>query len=180
MVGHDLGAWVAYAYAREHREEVSRLVFMSAALPGFTLGPLLDFRKPDSGLGHIIFHTQREVPETLIEGQERYYLTHFIGSSEITKTEAIDRYVRAYSRSGRMEAALNEYRALYEDARDNRQGAMPKLTMPVLTPDGGAPGLAYESMQLVAEDVEGGGIGGAKHFLQEEQPGSNPRRSPTG
>ncbi len=170
VVGHDLGAWVSYAYVREHREEVSHLVFMSAALPGFTLGPLLDFRKEDQGLGHIIFHTWREVPETLIDGQERYYLTHFIGSKEITQTEAIDIYVRAYSRPGRLEAALNQYRALYEDARDNRQGAMPKLTMPVLTLDGGAPGLAFRSMQRVAENVEGGGIRGARHFLQEEQP----------
>lgn len=170
VVGHDLGAWVAYAYAREHREQVSHLAFMSAALPGFTLGRHLDFRKPGQGLAHLVFFMQRDVPETLIKGQERYYLTHFIGGEAVTSAEAIDRYVRAYSRPGRLEAALNQYRTIYEDARDNREGAMPKLTMPVLTLDGGAPGQSLESMQRVAENVEGDSIKGAGHLLQEEQP----------
>lgn len=34
VVGHDMGAMTAYAYARVYREEVSHLVIMSAALPG--------------------------------------------------------------------------------------------------------------------------------------------------
>jgi pimeloyl-ACP methyl ester carboxylesterase len=145
-------------------------VFMSAALPGFTLDRLLDFRKEDQGLNHLVFFMQPDVPETLIDGQERYYLTQFLGSKAVTRTDAIDRYVRAYSRPGRLEATFNQYRALYEDARDNREGAMPKLTMPVLTLDAGAPGLSLESMQPVAENVEGAGIGGAGHLLQEDQP----------
>jgi pimeloyl-ACP methyl ester carboxylesterase len=171
VVGHDLGAWVAYAYAREHREEVSHLVFMGAALPGFTLDHLLDFRKPGHGLPHLVFFMQREVPETLIKGQERYYLTRFIGGKQVTGTDALDRYVRAYSRPGRFEAALNQYRTIYQDAKDNRKKAMPKLKMPVLALDGGGgPGQSFESMRRVAENVEGSGIEGAGHFVQEEQP----------
>lgn len=170
VVGHDLGAWVAYAYAREHREQVSHLAFMSAALPGFTLGQHLDFRKPGQGLAHLVFLMQREVPQTLINGQERYYLRHFVGGEAVTSPEAIDSYVSAYSRPGRLEAALKQYRAIYKDARDNRKGAVPKLKMPVLALDGGAPGQSLQSMQRVAENVEGDSIKGAKHFLQEEQP----------
>ncbi len=170
VVGHDLGAWVAYAYAREHREEVSHLVFMSAALPGFTLDPLLDFRRPGPGLPHLVFFMQREVPETLIKGQERYYLTRFIGGDEVTGKDALDRYVGAYSRPGRLEAALNQYRTIYQDAEDNRKKFMPRLKMPVLALDGGGPGQSFESMRLVAENVKGSGIAGAGHFVQEEQP----------
>lgn len=175
VVGHDLGAWVAYAYAREHREEVGHLVFMSAALPGFTLERRLDFREQGQGLWHLVFFMRDEVPETLMEGQERYFLTRFVAGGEgrpgsVSETEAMDRYVRAYSRPGRLEAGLNQYRTIYQDAEDNREKAAPKLEMPVLALDGGSPGSALQSMRRVAENVEGSGIDGAGHFVEEEQP----------
>lgn len=170
VVGHDLGAWVAYACARRHREEVAHLAFMGAALPGFTLERLLDFREPGQGLGHLVFFMQREVPETLIKGRERYYLTQFIGSEAVTRTAAIDEYVRAYSRDGRLGAALEQYRAIYQDAEDNRKGAMPKLEMPVLALDSGSSSRSLESMRKVAENVEGKSIQGAGHYMHEEQP----------
>ncbi len=175
VVGHDLGAWVAYAYVREHREEVRRLVFMSAGLPGFGLERLLDFREPGQGLPHLVYFMKRDLP-TLIEGQERYFLTNFVAGGEdkagsVSGTEAMDEYVRAYSGPGRIEAGLKQYRALYQDAEDNRKGAMPKLTMPVLAlgRGSGAPGLALDSMRQVAKNVVGSGIEGSGHFLQEEQ-----------
>lgn len=175
VAGHDLGAWTAYAYARRYREETSHLVFMSAALPGFTLDGRLDFRERGQGLEHLVFFRQRELPEALIEGQERYFFKRFVSGGEgtpgaVSESGAMDEYVRAYSRPGRLEAGLNQYRTIYQDGGDNRRKAVPKLTMPVLALGGGSPGTALQSMRLVAEDVEGGSIGGAGHFLQEEQP----------
>ncbi len=175
VVGHDLGAWVAYAYARRYREEVSHLVFMSAALPGFTLDERLDFRQRGQGLDHLVFFMQGELPEKLIKGQERYFLTRFVAGGEgrpgsVSASEAMDVYVRAYSRPGRLGAALNQYRTIYQDAEDNRRKALPKLTVPVLALGGGAPGAALDSMRPVAANVRGGAIEGSGHFLQEEQP----------
>lgn len=172
VVGHDLGAMVAYAYTRRHREEVSHLVFMSAALPGFGLEELMDFSKPRSARHHLVFFQSSGVPEELIKGQERYYLERFIGSEAVERSGALNEYVSAYSRPGRLGAALKQYRTLYRDGEDNRREAMPKLTMPVLALDGehGSPGLPLGSMRRVAENVEGDAVEGAGHYLHEEQP----------
>lgn len=75
--------------------------------------------------------------------------------------------MRAYSRPGRLEAAMKQYADLYQDADDNRAKAMPELTMPVLALGGGMP---LESMQRVAEDVMDESVPGAGHYPQEEQP----------
>jgi pimeloyl-ACP methyl ester carboxylesterase len=132
VVGHDMGAMTAYAFAREHRGETSHLVLMGAALPGFGLEEFMDFSEPRGGRYHLVFFQQPGVPERLIQGRERYYLGRFTGGEEVVGAEALDEYVRAYSRPGRLGAALGQYRAIYEDAEDNREKAMPKLEMPVL------------------------------------------------
>ena len=176
MVGHDMGAMTAYAYAREHREETSHLVLMGAALPGFGLEEFMDFSKPRGGRYHLVFFQQRGVPEKLIQGRECYYLERFVGGEEVVGAEALDEYVRAYSRPGRLGAALGQYRAIYGDAEDNRREAMPMLEMPVLALGGGSAEPALGSARRVAEDVEAGVVEDAGHYLHEEQPEEVARR----
>ena len=170
VVGHDMGAMTAYAYAREHREETSHLVLMGAALPGFGLEEFMDFSEPRGGRYHLVFFQQPGVPEKLIHGRERYYLGRFTGGEEVVGAEALDEYVRAYSRPGRLGAALGQYRAIYEDAEDNRRKAMPKLEMPVLALGGGSAEPALGSARRVAEDVEAGVVPNAGHYVHEERP----------
>ena len=170
VVGHDMGAMTAYAYARVYREETSRLVLMSAALPGFGLEKFMDFSSPKGSRYHLVFFQQHGIPEKLIEGQEHYYLGRFTGGEEVVGAEALDEYVRAYSRPGRLEAALGQYRAIYGDAEDNRRKAMPKLEMPVLALGGGSAEPALGSARRVAENVEDGVVPNAGHYLHEERP----------
>jgi len=84
VVGHDMGAMTAHAYAREHRKETSHLVLMSAALPGFGLEEFMDFSEPRGGRYHLVFFQQSGVPERLIEGRERYYLGRFTGGARMS------------------------------------------------------------------------------------------------
>ena len=170
VVGHDMGAMTAYAYAREHREETSRLVLMGAALPGFGLEEFMDFSEPKGGRYHLVFFQQPGVPERLIRGRERYYLGRFTGGEDVVGAEALDEYVRAYSRPGRLGAALGQYRAIYGDAEDNREKAMPKLEMPVLALGCGSAEPALGSARRVAENVEAGVVEDAGHYLHEERP----------
>ena len=176
VVGHDLGAWTAYAYARTYRDEVTHLGFLEASLPGFGLDRLLDFSGPRSGVWHLAFFRQPDVPERLLDGRERYFIEDFLGVRRARPDTfdggAVDRYVRAYSRPGRMHAALEQYRALYRDAADNRAGAGTALTAPVLALGGSratATGPAA-SMRMVARNVSGGEVRGAGHWLMEERP----------
>ncbi len=171
LVGHDLGGWVAYAYARQYRDEVSHLVLSGAALPGFGLERLLDFRRPGQGLPHLVFFAQPRVPELLISGREREYFATFIGSPAMQRSGAVDVYARSYARPGRLTAALGQYRARYTDALDNRRGAGAPLTMPTLALAGaGETRLSADSLRQVAHDVRQVGIPGAGHYVQEERP----------
>ncbi len=172
LVGEDFGGQVAYAYARMHRDEVRSLVVVETALPGFGLESLL------SGSYHFLFHMVPDLPERLIDGNERYYLTRFICgpqrdcAKESISPSVVDEYVRAYSRPGRLSAALEYYRALPRDAEANRAAAEPKLEQPVLALGGerGLGMLPLEQFGRVAHHVTGGVVEGAGHWVAEQRP----------
>jgi len=176
VVGHDLGAWTAYAYAREHRGEVRRLAFLEAGLPGLGLERSLDFSTPRRGIWHLAFFQQPGVPERLIRGRERYFITEFLQPRRAERgafdARALEHYVGAYTPPARLHAALEQYRALYRDAAANRAKTGPKLTMPVLALGGerAAGGGPLVTMRRVAADVRGGVVPDAGHWLAEEQP----------
>lgn len=172
VVGEDFGGQVAYAYARMYRHEVRSLVVVETAVPGFGLESLF------AGSYHYRFHMVPELPERLIDGNERYYLTRFVCGAQLDCAKAsispslIDEYVRAYSRPGRISAALEYYRALPSDAEANRAAAEPKLIQPVLALGGerGLGMLPLEQFRLVAGNVSGGVVEGANHWVAEQRP----------
>ena len=80
------------------------------------------------------YHTVPDVPEMLVEGHEREYLTWFYRHTcnpAITK-EDIDEYVSHYSAPGGMRAGFEYYRAVPEDIKQNEEYSKVKLPMPVL------------------------------------------------
>lgn len=173
LVGHDTGGWVAYAYARRYREDVSHLVLSGTAIPGFGLEELLDFRQPGSGLAHLPFFMQERVPELLIGGREQAYFDSFVTSPAMHTSGVIGVYARSYARPGRLTAALGQYRALYADARNNRANAGALLTMPTLSlsgSDSGETTLAAGCLRRVAIDVSEVAIPDGGHYVQEERP----------
>lgn len=89
--------------------------------------------------------------------------------------DAIDEFARTYAQPGAIRAGLAYYRAIPQDIADNERAiAAGKLAMPVLGLGGtetfGRRELTLESMRRVAEDVWGGVIKGAGHFIPEEKP----------
>jgi len=171
IVGHDTGGWVAYAYARQYPDEVSRLVVSGAAVPGFGLERHLDFRRPGQGLPHLVLFAQPDVPELLLRGREREYLDGFVGSTAVKESGAFDVYVAAYSRPGRLTAALGQYRAIYRNAEDNRRDGDVPLPMPTLAlAAAGETALTAQGLRQVATEVDEIAIPGAGHFVQEERP----------
>jgi len=181
VVGHDLGGWFAYAYARRHPDQVSRLAILEAGLPGLGLERRLDFSEEGrGGLSHVVFFMKRSTAETLIEGREREYISGFLGRQPTGTFDggAVDEYVRAYSRDARLTPALDQYRAFYENAAQNRAGRLPKLELPVLALGGsrGVGTLPLRNARRAARDVRGGVVPEAGHWLMEERPGELARR----
>ena len=141
---------------------------------------------PDMSQGgrrwHHAFHMTPDLPEALVQGREREYLSWFyeafswqrgaIGPAEV------DEYVRCYSQLGALRAGFAYYRNMLVDAADNRASfeAGFRLSMPVLALGGArteARGRAeepLESARVIADNVQGGAIPDCGHFIPEEQP----------
>ena len=174
ILGHDIGMLVAYAYAASYPGEVERLVILDGILVGIepaTSDFMVDPRSWVFGL-----HQTPELPEMLVAGREREYLTWFYrtiaaNSNAIGATE-VDEYVRAYSAPGAMSAGFEWFRAFPKNMEFNQASSQNKLRIPVLTMGGamtqGPKMLAM--IQSVAEDVRGGPIPDCGHWIAEEKP----------
>jgi pimeloyl-ACP methyl ester carboxylesterase len=169
LVGHDFGVQIAYSYAAAHSNEVRRLVILDVPIPG--IGPGQNI----TGLWWAQFHMVRDVPEMLVEGHEREYLSRFYrytcNPAAITK-EDIDEYVSHYTSPGGMRAGFEYYRALFDDIKQNKEYSVVKLQMPVLALGGKCSfgSAALESMRLLATNVSGGVVPDSGHWIAEERP----------
>jgi pimeloyl-ACP methyl ester carboxylesterase len=128
------------------------------------------------GIWHLAFHSVRDLPEALVQGRERLYLSWFyrMGAyNPVAISEAdIDEYVRCYSAPGALRAGFEYYRAIFTDIDHNKENAKTKLKMPVLAL-GGERGLSsapLKCMQELAEDVRGGVVERCGHWIPEERP----------
>ena len=174
LVAHDWGGPVAYSYAAAHPQDVNKMVILDTSVPGFGLEKAAEnFSKR---IWHFSFHAVRDLPEKLIEGKEDTYLNWFYdwtyNQSAIT-SEAREEYIKQYSKPGAMRAGLEYYRAVFEDAEQNKEyAAKQKLDMPILTIGGeaGLGNLTTTSFQKVANNVTGMTLPNTGHFIPEERP----------
>ena len=173
LVGHDIGLMVAYAYAAQYPDEVSKVILMDAFLPGVgewtTVWLLRD-------LWH--FHFYGETPLALVKGRERIYFEHFWNDFAADRTKSIperDRklYAAAYARDDGMRAGFEVFKSFEQDAKDFAAFASRKLEMPflVLTGEKASGTFLIEQTKLVANDVTGVVVKGSGHWLMEEAPG---------
>ncbi|MBQ1075740.1 alpha/beta hydrolase [Micromonospora sp. C31] len=169
LIGHDLGAMVAYNYARDFPTEVTRIGVVESPLPGFGLE---DFY----GISwHFLFNASpAPIPERIMDNEDvPTYLGMLFDRAQ--HPEAIDRnvYHRAYSDPAKRTAGYEYYRAFKEDAADNQAHAQAKrLTIPVLAMGADSvfgPAVAA-SYQQVATDVRTVVAPDTGHWIAEENP----------
>ncbi len=174
VVGHDWGGAVAYALAAQDRALVTRLAILDMLLPGIELPGL----GPDalSSYWHFGFHGVRDLPEMLVAGRERAYISWFFQNfaynpRAITDAD-IDEYARCLAQPGALRAGFEYYRAAGQDAVDFAAAARERLAIPVLALGGERSiGAAVRlCMEQVANDVRGGVIERCGHWIAEEQP----------
>jgi pimeloyl-ACP methyl ester carboxylesterase len=173
IVGHDIGGMVAYAWAAAHPRSVDRLAVIDVALPGTTA---LDRAVGDPLMWHFAFHQRRDLPELLIRGHEFAYVETIIrerihDQASITE-EDLHIYAAALARPGGTRGMLEWYRALPQDAADNRSSAAAPLEMPVLAVGGDrrwGPRMVSILREL-ATNVRGGAIEDCGHWVPEEKP----------
>jgi pimeloyl-ACP methyl ester carboxylesterase len=180
LVAHDIGPQTAYSYAAVHPNNVSKLVIMDYIFAGF-LPP--EFGQ--NGPWWFAFHQVPNLPEVLVQGKEREYLSWFYKSLAYNPeavTEAdIDEFVRKYSAPGAMRAGFEYYRAFDEDAQQNKALVnQSKLQIPVLVLAGDIYPIAFggdvpgnpvlNGVKALAENVNGTVVPLSGHWIPEEQP----------
>jgi pimeloyl-ACP methyl ester carboxylesterase len=173
VVGHDMGSFVAFAYALRYREQVRGLMLVDAPPPGTTI-----FESGKARAWHIAFHCQRDVAEMLVAGKERAYIAQFIASriydSAAISEKDIDVYAASYRAPGAMRAAFEMYRALDEDAQINRAAlANGRLPMPVVIVAAAGRMNRAQLEQLgpeIADDLKVMVVERSGHWISEEQP----------
>lgn len=181
IVAHDIGSWIAHAHAVSYPADVKRLVLTEVLIPGLIPTPSTPIPGDAANLKswQFAFNRLNDLPEILVEGHERAYLT-WIFQTKSTRTyaiepAAIDEYTRQYSAPGSMRAGFAWYRANFDDeglAKAKARAAKP-LTMPVLALGGsdGAGDALRATLASSGDHIEGGAIDpGCGHFLPEECP----------
>lgn len=181
LVGHDVGAWIAYAWAAQFPDRIKSLTLLDAALPGLT--PPRSFPLPPEvnvKLWQFSFNTLPELPEILTAGHERALFDWLIDHKAVHPervSEAHRRiYAECYAKPGAMSRGFAYYRAAALSGTQNAEFGKRKLPMPVL---GGSAGMAdnlRQMMEPLAAQVEGGVIDDCGHYVMEEQPEEVSRR----
>ena len=171
IVGHDIGATVAYAYAARYPDKTDRLVMMDAPVPGI---PPWDEIVRNPALWHFTFGGPDA--ERLVAGRERIYLDRFWNefAGDPSKIDEATRvhYTAFYAQPGAMHSAFAQFLSIPKDAEDNKVSMTTKLTMPVLAIGGAKSFGANEAivMRNAADNVTEVVIANSGHWLMEEQP----------
>lgn len=180
VIGHDIGGMIAYAMAARWPERVESVVWGECPLPGTNT-----YQREQTEHAvhqfHFIFHAVPDLPETLIAGKERLYISHFL--HKITYNLAafgeadVDFYAAAYAQPGAMRCALGVYRAFEEDAKENRDSVEKhgKCRVPTLVLSGARSRHRVEAEEMALEVtekefVEVDEVEEAAHYLAEENP----------
>lgn len=177
VVGHDIGAMVAHAYASRYPNHVASVVWGECPLPGTSVYEKHKALMPQQF--HFVFHRVADLPEALVAGREDVYLRHFFDKISFNagaiSRDDVDRYVADYSQPGAMRCAFGVYRALETDAEENREWLRTagKCRVPALGLSGEHSLHATEAASMLDEmyeETETALVSDSAHYVAEENP----------
>lgn len=176
LVGHDVGASAAYAWAAAYPDGIRKLVLIEA----FPAGLEPESHKVPMWKGKPMWHpgfmSTPDLPEALLAGRERVLLDFLFREFSHERTafsaEDIDVYARNFAATGGVRSALAHYRARPLSVALNQRLSKRRLTMPVLTIGATSSfgGSIEESARGFADDVKGVLVERSGHWVPEERP----------
>jgi pimeloyl-ACP methyl ester carboxylesterase len=178
MYGTDTGMPIAYAVAADHRDRLDRLVVSEAPLPGVSPSPPLLLPPPlNARLWHLAFNQlPAEVNEQLVRGREGVFFgAEFAASAGTNKLppDTVRYYLDLLAADPEaLRGSFEIYRAFPTIIAQNQQRATRRLTLPVLAIGGAesSGAMVADTMQLVADDVQGVVLAGSGHWVAEQAP----------
>ena len=179
LVAHDMGAPPALLWAADHPEEVAGLFYIEVpVMLSEVLTKIIAYTPEAMKIGSMwwwILPLAPDVPERLIVGNERAFLTWFYeryATPGAIDTAAVDEYLRTFSGREGVLGALGVYRASFTTIEQTAPLTKKKVQVPVVALGGEkAQGVQIRTMvEMVAENVDGGSIADCGHFVPEERP----------
>lgn len=179
LVGHDIGAWVAFSFANNFSENLQSLCLLDAGIPGVTLPSALPVTSDKVWkTWHFAFHMVPDLAENLISGKEIIYLDWFLkrkaANPFVFEEQDMKEYLRIFTKPGNLRAGMQFYRAVEKSAQQNIKHIQNrKLNIPLLavsSDQGSIPDMATPLRQYSNNIVKGVTIENCGHFIPEEQP----------
>ena len=179
IVGYDLGAGVACAFARDHADRLDRLAVMEFGLAGFGYEQMMT-PQPDWSLRsnwHLALMCVPDAAEWLLKGKEEELLSWFFwhnayGDGAAIRSEHHDAYLSGLRRPGVLRAGIETYAAVWRDADDNAVLKDRPIQHPALALGGEASsGPALERIwSSVLAELETTVVPNAGHWPADENP----------
>jgi pimeloyl-ACP methyl ester carboxylesterase len=184
LAAHDMGAPPALLWAADHPEEVAGLLYIEApVMLSAVLTKIIAYTPETMKEGSMwwwILPLAPDVPERLVVGREREFLTWFydrhMARREAISDADVNETLRTFAGREGVLGAMGLYRAAFTSIEQTEplEGLLTghKVTAPVVAL-GGEKGLGEKvqtMVKLVAKDVEGDLIADCGHFLPEERP----------
>lgn len=180
LVAHDMGAPPALLWAADHPEEIAGLLYMEVpVMLSEVLTKIVAYTPEAMKKGSMwwwILPLAPGVPERLIVGNERAFLTWFYEGATAKKdaidVETVDEYLRTFSGREGVLGAMGVYRAAFTTMEQTASLTKKKVQVPVVALGGEkAQGTQVRMMvEMVAQNVDGGSLGNCGHFIPEESP----------
>ncbi len=173
LVGHDVGAWIAYAWSCNAPAGLERIVLLDAAIPGTLPEAGFPVEKAPQ-VFQFFFNAVPDLPERLTLGRERVYLDWLFETktriSGAIGSDDIDEYMRCYCQPERMSAGYAYYRAVPQSIA--ALAHVPKLAMPVLAigAEHGVGEALAKALAPKCDNLATDVIAGSGHFIPEEAP----------
>jgi pimeloyl-ACP methyl ester carboxylesterase len=180
LAAHDMGALPALIWAADYPEEVATLLYIEApVMLGDMLRTVIAYTPEAMSKGSMwwwIVPLAPGVPERLIVGNERAFLTWFYEgatvSPEVFDDATVVEYLRTFAGREGVLGALGVYRAAFTTIAQTEPLTIGKVTVPIVA-IGGVKGLGEkvgEMVRLVASNVTAETLSESGHFVPEEAP----------
>jgi pimeloyl-ACP methyl ester carboxylesterase len=177
IVGHDMGALVAFVFAGTYPEATLSMTYLDEPLVGFNLDQFTTYREETyGGYWHFGFKTAPGLAELLITGREQEFVDYIVPLMHSPNPEAVtagDRRIYADSlrAPGGIAGSVGWYRATFETARQMQAIGAAGFAVPVMAWGGeyGVP-VTHAQFEAIPGEEAGGIIPGAGHLLPEEVP----------
>ena len=181
LAAHDMGAPPALIWAADHPEELAGLLYIEGPVMLLeVLQKIIAYTPQAMVKGSMwwwILPLAPGIPERLIVGNERAFLTWFYEGDDVVNhaaftSQVVDEYLRTFAGTKGVLGSMGIYRAAFASIDQTEPLMTAKIAVPVVAL-GGEKGLGDkvgEMVAMVADNVEAHTLAGCGHFMTEERP----------